>query len=183
MRNGDAGRARPATADWTAALGHPYRLTILRYFLAAGTATPSEIAEAHGLPLGTTSYHVRFLGKRGIVRLAGRTQRRGASVHHYQLADRARVVSVLWGVRAELLVTDIERDHGRGDATVTLDAAGLAELRAVTADYLSRLGELGLQTRERPPRRDESERTGHGDQLTRVAVLLATDPGSGRTAP
>lgn len=183
MHNDDANRARPATADWLAALGHPSRIMILRYFLAAGTATPSEIAEAHGWPLGTTSYHVRFLRKRGIVRLAGRTQRRGASVHHYQLANRARVVSVLWGVRAELLVTDIERDHGRGDATLTLDPAGLAELQALTAEFLSRLGELGLQTRERHTRRGENQRTGSGDGLTKVAVLLATDPDGGGTTP
>lgn len=178
MRSEDAGAAAAwaATADWLAALGHPVRLTILRHFLSTGTATPSEIAEAHRLPLGTTSYHVRFLSKRRILRLAGRTQRRGASVHHYQLADRAAVVSALWGIRAELLVTDIERDRGRGDATVTLDRAGLAELRAHIADHLARLGELGLQTRERRSRGDSSP--GSGDGLTKVAVLLATDAGS-----
>jgi DNA-binding transcriptional ArsR family regulator len=143
---------------------------MLRHFLAAGTATPKEIADAHNLPLGTVSYHVRVLARKGIVRLAGRTQRRGASVHHYQLTDRARVVSVLWGMRARLLVTDIERDHGRSDATVTLDAEALEQAHALTADYLARLGELGLHTRERRSGDDTPA------ELTRFAVLLATEP-------
>jgi predicted transcriptional regulator len=162
-----------AFADWLTAVGHPLRVEILHYFLAAGTATPSEIANAHALPLGTVSYHVRFLRDRGIVRLVGRTQRRGASVNHYQLVDRERSVSVLWGLRAELLVTDLERDHGRSDATVTLDAEALGQMDALTADYLARLSELGLQTRERGAGATDSAT--QTDDLRKVAVLLATN--------
>ncbi|HEU4723361.1 MAG TPA: helix-turn-helix domain-containing protein [Gemmatimonadaceae bacterium] len=162
---------RPAPADWLTAVGHPLRVEILHYLLTAGTATPSEIAAAHGLPLGTVSYHVRFLGNRGIVRLVGRTQRRGASVNHYRLSDRERSVSVLWGLRAALLVTDIERDHGRSDATVTLDAEALAQADMLTADYLARLSELGLQTRERGAGTERAA----GRELTKVAVLFATN--------
>jgi DNA-binding transcriptional ArsR family regulator len=142
----------------------------MRRFLATGTATPSDIAGALGLPLGTVSYHIRFLAEVGIVRLAGRTQRRGASVHHYQLTDRERVASILWGIRAALLVTDFEREAGRGDVTVTLDREALSELRTLTAGYLARLGELGLQSRERA----NAENAGTPD-ATKVAVLLATD--------
>lgn len=136
----------------------------MRRFLATGTATPSDIARALRLPLTTVSYHVRFLADRGIVRLAGRTQRRGAVTHHYQLTDRDRVAALVWGTRAKLLVTDFERQNGRGDLTVRLDDRALAELRDLTAKYLARIGELGLQTRER---------RGEG-ALTPVAVLLAT---------
>ncbi len=167
-----AGRSDSATAEWLAAFGHVHRVTILHHFLAAGTATPSDIAEAHRLPLGTASYHVRVLADRGILRLAGTTRRRGFSVRHYQLADRPRVVSALWGVRAGLLVTDIERDHGRSDATVTLDAEALDQAHALTADYLARLSELGLQTRER--RSGDADASG---ELTKFAVLLTTDHG------
>ena len=163
----------PASADWLTAVGHPLRVAILHHLLAAGTATPSEIAYAHALPLSTVSYHVRFLRDRGIVRLVGRTQRRGASVNHYRLSDRERSVSVLWGLRAALLVTDIERDHGRSDATVTLDAEARAQADALTADYLARLGELGLQTRERGGGADVGPTP--RDELTKLAVLLATD--------
>jgi predicted ArsR family transcriptional regulator len=149
-------------------VGHPHRVKIMRCFLETGTATPSSIADALRLPLGTVSYHVRFLADRGIVRLAGRTQRRGATVHHYQLTDRDRVASIVWGTRAELLVTDFERQNGRGNVTVRLDAQAITELRELTAAYLARVGELGLQTRER---------CSGGEVMTAVAVLLATGQG------
>jgi predicted ArsR family transcriptional regulator len=155
-------------SDWLQAVGHPYCVEIMHRFLATGTATPSDIAGALDLPLGTIRYHIRFLAKAGVIRLAGRTRRRGASVHHYQLTDRQRAASILWGVRAALLVTDFEHQSGRGDATVRLDPEALAELRALTATYLARVGELGLQTRERRGA-DEGEAA-----LAQVAVLLAT---------
>ncbi len=160
---------RPSEGDWLHAVGHPHRVRILGHLLDAGTATPSDVAAGLALPIGTTSYHVRFLAERRIIRLAGRTQRRGAIVHHYQLADRERVASMLWGIRAGLLVTGFEREAGRGDVTVRLDADALGELRRLTEAFLARIGELGLQTRER--RRGEAE----GGPLTRVAVLLAVD--------
>jgi hypothetical protein len=84
-------------------------------------------------------------------------------------------------MRAPLLVADIEREHGRSDATVTLDAEALAELHELTDTYLARLGELGLQTRER---RGNDTTDGHatpGGTLTKVAVLLMTDPDPGRS--
>jgi DNA-binding transcriptional ArsR family regulator len=167
--------SQPSEGDGLHAVGHPYRVEIMRRFLATGTATPSDIARALRLPLTTVSYHVRFLADRGIVRLAGKTQRRGAVAHHYQLTDRDRVASLVWGTRAELLVTDFERQNGRGDVTVTLDPKALAELRAVTAAYLARIGELGLQTRERCG--GDATDDAHGPELTKVAVLLATDEG------
>ena len=161
--------ARPSEGDWLQAVGHSSRVTILRHLLATGTATPTDIASMLGLPLSTVAYHVRFLADRGIVRLAGRTQRRGAVAHHYQLTDRDRVASFVWGTRAELLVTDFERQNGRGDVTVRLDSQALSELRGLTDDYLARIGELGLQTRERD--------AGDGAP-TQIAVLLATDAGA-----
>jgi DNA-binding transcriptional ArsR family regulator len=168
----------PDEAAWFEAIGHPHRVAVMRRLLTMGTATPTDLAGMLGLPLGTLSYHVRFLAKLGILRLTGRTQRRGASVHHYQLADRERVASVLWGMDAALLVTDFERDNGRGDATVTVDPEALAELRTLTAAYLARVGELGLQTRERH-RADDAQ----PPELTQVAVLLATDEGGERVRP
>ncbi len=157
----------PSEGDWLYAIGHPYRVEMLRHFLTVGTTTPSDIARALRLPLSSVSYHVRFLADRGIVRLAGRTQRRGAVAHHYQLADRDRVAAIVWGTRAELLVTDFERQNGRGEVTVRLDEQALIELHELTADYLARIGELGLQTRER---HDADE--GGAKQ---VSVLLAME--------
>jgi predicted ArsR family transcriptional regulator len=169
---------RPGEADWLHAVGNPARSRIMRVLLEAGTATPTRIAALLGIPYATVNYHVGFLRRRDIIRLAGRTKNRGASVYHFQLVDRERVASVLWGARATLLVTDFERQTGRADATVRLDADALAELRALTAAYLARIGELGLQTRERrrPDRVDDAD-------LTTVAVLFATDDGGEQVTP
>ncbi len=150
---------RPSESDWLHAVGHPYRVEVMRHFLATGTTTPSEIAETLRLPLSTVSYHIHALVKAGIIRLTGRTQRRGASVHHYQLTNRERVASMLWGTRAALLVTDFERENGRGDVTVTLDPEALAELRDLTADYLARIGELGLRPASGAPPTTHERRT------------------------
>lgn len=162
----------PDEADWLAAVSNPARSRILRVLLDAGTATPTRIAALLELPYATVNYHVGFLRRRGIIRLAGRTHNRGASVYHFQLVDRERVASVLWGARATLLVTDFERQTGRADATVRLDQEALDELRALTAVYLARIGELGLQTRER-----RSPEDGPDSDLTAVAILLATGSG------
>lgn len=161
----------PTEADWLAALGNAHRIEVLRHLLTTRTATPSEIADANEVALGTVSHHIRFLARRGIVQVAGSTRRHRASVRHYQLADRERVVSVLWGMRARLLVTDIERNHGRSNVTVFLDAEALGHADRLTADYLARLSELGLQARERG-----NAKHGHApDELTGFVVLLTTD--------
>lgn len=160
-----------ATSDWLYAVGHPHRVEILRCFLATGTATPVDVASVLRLPLGTVSYHIRFLAQRGLLKLTGRTQRRGASVHHYQLADRERAASLLWGMRAALLVSDFERENGRGDLTAALDTSALAELHMLTGTYIARIGELGLQTRERHG--SITAQSSEHSPLTKVAVLLA----------
>jgi len=161
--------SQPSEADWLRAVGHPYRVEIMGRFLADGTTTPREVADALRLPLGTVAYHVRFLAEHGVLRLAGRTTRRGAAVHHYQLVDRERVASILWGTRARLLVSGFERENGRADRTAALDDQALAELHALTAAYLARVGELALQTRER------ANAGGEASELTPIAVLLVDD--------
>jgi hypothetical protein len=67
-------------------------------------------------------------------------------------------------------VTDFERQNGRGDVTVRLDSEALVALRELTASYLARIGELGLQTRERRNGGEPDE-----GAVIAVAVLLAID--------
>jgi predicted ArsR family transcriptional regulator len=162
---------RLSEGDWLQAISHRHRIEILRRLLTDGTATPADLARDLQLPLGVVSYHVKALAKTGVIRLAGRTQRRGAIVHHYQLTDRERAASIVWGMRATLLVSDFERENSRGDATVRLDAQALVEMRSLTADFLARMGELGLQTRERR----NTDAAGDDGGLMQIAVLLATD--------
>lgn len=85
------------------------------------------------------------------------------------------MAALVWGTRGELLVTEFERQNGRGDVTVRLDDQAVAELHELTADYLSRIGELGLQTRERRGERADAA-------TTAVAVLVTTDA-DGRSCP
>lgn len=160
----------PIDFDWLIAMAHPCRVQIVHHFLATGTTTPKDVADALAAPLGTVSYHVRVLTRTGVLRLTGRTRRRGASVRHYQLVDREHAASLLWGIRAALLVTDFERENGRGDITAALDREALEEWRHLTAGYLGRIGELALQTRER-----RNACAGERAQVTKVAVLLALD--------
>jgi len=86
---------------------------------------------------------------------------------------RSRILRVL------LEAGTAERETGRADATVRLDADALTELRALTASYLARLGELGLQTRERRG----AEHADDESDLTAVAVLFATDDGGEHVTP
>lgn len=66
------------------ALSHPTRRRILELLQERELASPVELAQELGIPLGTVSYHVRRLDQLGFIELATRTQRRGAIEHHYR---------------------------------------------------------------------------------------------------
>jgi DNA-binding transcriptional ArsR family regulator len=76
-------------------LAHPLRIEILRE-LEGGMASPSEIAERIGAPLGNVSYHVRFLARIGLIELRETRPRRGAVEHYYQLLDGVQVSEAAW---------------------------------------------------------------------------------------
>jgi DNA-binding transcriptional ArsR family regulator len=69
------------------ALAHPIRLRALT-LLNQRVASPSEIAQELGEPLGVVSYHVRMLEDLGCVELVRTTPRRGAIEHHYRATER-----------------------------------------------------------------------------------------------
>jgi DNA-binding transcriptional ArsR family regulator len=74
------------------ALGHPTRVRILNVLRDRELASPVELSQELGVPLGTVGYHVRRLEALGFIELARRTQRRGAVEHHYrarQVLDEA----------------------------------------------------------------------------------------------
>jgi len=66
------------------ALSHPTRRRILELLQERELASPVELSQELGIPLGTVSYHVRRLDQLGFIELATRTQRRGAIEHHYR---------------------------------------------------------------------------------------------------
>ena len=69
------------------ALAHPLRQQLL-IALSERIASPSELAEELGEPLGNVSYHVRMLVDLGCIELVSTTPRRGALEHHYKAVVR-----------------------------------------------------------------------------------------------
>jgi DNA-binding transcriptional ArsR family regulator len=69
------------------ALAHPIRMRALT-ILNQRVASPSEIAQELGEPLGVVSYHVRMLEELDCVELVRTTPRRGAIEHHYRATER-----------------------------------------------------------------------------------------------
>jgi len=77
------------------ALTHPLRVQILRA-LEQRTASPSELADEIGAPLGNVSYHVRQLHALGLIKLVKRTPRRGAIEHHYKALVQPPMTDEAW---------------------------------------------------------------------------------------
>jgi DNA-binding transcriptional ArsR family regulator len=69
------------------ALAHPLRHRLLAV-LNNKVASPSQLADELGEPLGNVSYHVRILADLGCIELVGTTPRRGALEHHYRATVR-----------------------------------------------------------------------------------------------
>jgi DNA-binding MarR family transcriptional regulator len=70
---------------------HPVQTRILKKGAAEPEArfSPSELAREFDVPLGTASYHVTALRKRGLLKKAGTKTVRGAVQHHYKLSENA----------------------------------------------------------------------------------------------
>lgn len=127
--------------DLVKALSHPLRYRILTV-LEQRNASPSDLAEEFGMPIGNVSYHVRQLAQLGLIRLVSRRQRRGAIEHYY----RAQV-------RLDL------RDDSWGEVPDTVRNAWVqTSLSAVAADVRAAAGAGGF--------------AGEEAQLTRVALQL-----------
>ena len=77
------------------ALTHPLRVQILRA-LEERTASPSELADEIGAPLGNVSYHVRQLHSLGLIKLVKKTPRRGAIEHHYKALVQPPISDDAW---------------------------------------------------------------------------------------
>jgi DNA-binding transcriptional ArsR family regulator len=77
------------------ALSHPLRMRALT-ILNQRVASPSELAEELGEPLGSVAYHVRMLLDLGFVELVKTTPRRGAVEHHYRATERSWLDKSQW---------------------------------------------------------------------------------------
>jgi len=144
-------------------LAHPLRIHILRV-LENRVASPSEIAEEIGAPLGNVSYHVRFLARVGLIELTSTKPRRGAVEHYYRAVARVRVADKAWSqvpdvVKSGLISASLDQvgrvigaaasggGFERQDAVVTrremvLDEQGFAELATELRELLDRSQEI-----------------------------------------
>ncbi len=138
-------------ASWFAAVAHPLRIRILRRFLAGQNVvlTPRVLADDLGVVLEVVSYHVRALHEQRVLRLVKRVRARSTFSHHYRLSDPDRVAARLWGLSATLLRVPDADAVQRSDATVLVDASGLAQVRALTDRYLVEVAEIGRRSRAR----------------------------------
>src|SRR4051794_26469828 len=84
------------------ALTHPLRIQILR-LLEDRTASPSELADEIGAPLGNVSYHVRQLHGLGLIKLVKKTPRRGAIEHHYKALVQPPISDDAWAGQPQVV--------------------------------------------------------------------------------
>jgi DNA-binding transcriptional ArsR family regulator len=69
------------------ALAHPVRARALA-ILEAEVASPKQIADELGAPLGVVAYHVRVLASLNLIRLVEVIGRRGSLEHRYGAVQR-----------------------------------------------------------------------------------------------
>jgi DNA-binding transcriptional ArsR family regulator len=106
------------------AFAHPLRIRILGIF-ENQTASPSEIADQLGVPLGNVSYHVRILADYGLIKLVRRTPRRGAIEHHYEAVGRLRITDGAWNQAPEIVKEALLRSS-LGQVSNFVNAAAVA---------------------------------------------------------
>jgi DNA-binding transcriptional ArsR family regulator len=93
-----------ALAQAFGALSHPVRIRALRQFERGGKLSPSGLKEAMpDVPLGTLAYHVRQLAGAGLLKPAGRAQRRGTIEHLYVLTSKGTRTAGSWTTWASKL--------------------------------------------------------------------------------
>jgi len=106
------------------ALTHPLRIQILAA-LDERTASPSELADELGAPLGNVSYHVRQLAGLGLIKLVKRTPRRGAIEHHYKAVGRPQMSESAWA-GTPATVKDAVVGSALGDLGTAVSSAAAA---------------------------------------------------------
>jgi DNA-binding transcriptional ArsR family regulator len=152
------------------AMAHPLRLRILGA-LEHRTASPSELADELGAPLGNVSYHVRQLHGLGLLKLVKETPRRGAVEHYYRLDRRPHITDKAWSqapsIVKEALISGVlsriaeqvneaagaggfERTDSRlSRLPMTLDIEGFEQASDAFYEFVERLSEIEKESRKR----------------------------------
>jgi DNA-binding transcriptional ArsR family regulator len=152
------------------AIGHPLRLQLLT-LLNERVASPSELADELGEPLGNVSYHMRRLAELECIELVKTTPVRGALEHHYRAtarpvfsdADWARLPSSIRKSLADAVLAEVvvdiagaadEGGFNRDEMHVTrmpiaLDQQGWEDLNELLQGVVYRALEIQTQSAER----------------------------------
>ena len=150
------------------ALAHPLRVQILS-LLEERVASPSDLAEELGAPLGNVSYHVRTLADLGLLKLVRRRTRRGAVEHYYQARERATVTDKAWSQVPSIVrksMVGVALEQAIESATAAAAAGGFDADGASVTRHSIALDEKGL--------RDLGDAVaGLHDQLTTIQAASA----------
>jgi DNA-binding transcriptional ArsR family regulator len=152
------------------ALAHPLRARVLG-ILEERRASPRELADELGAPLGTVSYHVRTLAQLKLIKLVKKTPRRGAIEHHYEAVGVAQVSDRVWGETPAIVknamvrsaLGDVARSvneaaafggFDRPDAhltrsRLTLDAKGWEELAGALTELVAQADRIQDESKKR----------------------------------
>ena len=169
------------------ALAHPLRARILGA-LQERRASPRELSEEFGEPLGNVSYHVRTLANPKLIKLVKKTPRRGAIEHHYVAVSSPRVTDEAWGgapgvVKKAMVASalgEVARSVGdaatvggfdRQDAHLTrtrvvLDEQGWSELAVALSEMLGRAERIQEESGKR------LEQADHQGEMSAALVMM-----------
>ncbi len=179
------------------ALSHPLRVRMLTV-LNQTAASPSQLSEQLGEPLGNVSYHMRFLADLDLVRLVRTEPRRGAVEHYYEALvppvmsgdDWLRLPSSLRRSLSDSRLGEIARDVEQAAETggfdrervhlsrtsLLLDQEAWDELSALLADVEARMRALQEESAKRRRQR-------HGDaEIPTTVVLMQFEAGRRATS-
>ena len=173
------------------AFSHRLRVQILQRLDEAGEASPKELAQALGEPVGNVSYHVRILRELDCVELVRTEPRRGALAHFYRATARPWLDDEQWaGLPAGFRRTTLSRalseiikqaslasTEGGFDGpethvsqvTLALDQEGLKEISRLLAETLEAV--RGIAT-ESASRRAERGRATPPTIATQLGIVL-----------
>lgn len=180
------------------AVGHPLRMRILA-LLNQKVASPNELAQELGEPLGSVAYHVRILLDLETIELVRETPRRGAIEHHYRALVRpwfrpgdwgrlpvsARnavaggVLEQIWADVSASLESDAfetRTDRHLSRTPLVLDPEGWTEVMSLLDETLERLVELQAEAAER------MAENGGDESITAEAVLVGFETAPTQTA-
>ncbi len=150
---------------------HPDRLDAFS-ILYERIASPKEVAQVLGVPLGTASFHINELKDDGVIELVKTEQRRGAVEHYYRATEFPEVDTEEWkempkklrreiaGLALQAIVANslaaFRHEKMEDDDNVyvawmplKLSAVGQDEVTELQAEILERLKQIEERDKER----------------------------------